>query len=763
MRILKLPLLVAAVALAMQLPDVANAQSNDCHTAPLIDPNANITFYTTPSTTYPCMDDSSQKCMVWKIRSSTPFRFSVTSCGFMADSSMAIRTNCGTGHFGDSPYLQWNNNIGVGCAPAYGASAVDLDIIADTDYFFSLGGPSSLPATGAFGKEYTCPAGSTDHDGLSDTVKHYATPCVTCSPGQYVPAASVGPCTNFRCAVGTVDHDSDPSTPCLVAGPGNDTTIAGLYGPIANFKVVAGRYDDDSNPSTASIACPAGNYAPVGSTTCTACAAGTWDDDGTSATACTNCTECTLGSTFETIACAATVNRVCSNCVTCTQGHYPNTECTLTSTATACDACTPITNCSATGLTCVSSASQQCSLCQDGSYVSVQGTCELCTICGSDTYETRACDGVVNRVCASCTTCGSDQFETGACGGTINRVCSNCTSCGLDQYETAACGGTTNRVCANCTNCDSTQYETTACAGVVNRVCSACTVCGANEFETTACDALVNRECSTCTTCTVGQYEGADCMATTNRVCPACSELPGCTTGLRCTNSTDSICIDCSSCPRGQYVNATCTNVLDRVCHNCTALPGCPASYTVCSAYGHSTCVAPETSTSMPVYIPVVAAVGGLLVLVLLVVFLLSRRRTRKPATAVEIPIEEITMMTINTMVLDPKEHRASQYETLNGTRGGGNAVVYDVLGRSQWEDPQAAVVPSRSLKPSLATSAPETHYAVPSQPKDDMVPSRSLKPVLAGDAGPTSHYQTVPPRPAKRESEIVYTNADFS
>ncbi|KJE96067.1 TKL protein kinase [Capsaspora owczarzaki ATCC 30864] len=399
MRILNLPLLAAVVALAMQLPDLASTQSNDCHTAPLLNISAAATFYTTPSVTYPCVDDDRQSCMVWRIRSATSLHFIVTSCGFLADSSFAIRTDCNNGRFGDSTPLVFNDNLGATCAHSYTASEAEADIIADTDYYLSLGGVS-LPATGGFGRPYNCEAGSTDHDG-SDLVTHYSTPCVPCSPGQYVPAASIGGCSGFVCSIGTVDHDSDPSTPCLVAGPGNDTTTAGLFGPMANFKVVAGSYDHDSNPSTASIACPAGNYAPAGSTTCTPCAAGTWDHDGTSATACTNCTECALGSTYASGACTATTDRVCSPCITCTHGHYPNAECTLTSTATTCVPCTSITNCTITGLTCSSSSNHQCSQCQSGSYVTAQGTCELCSACGSGTYETRACDGIANRLCTT--------------------------------------------------------------------------------------------------------------------------------------------------------------------------------------------------------------------------------------------------------------------------------------------------------------------------------------------------------------------------
>eukprot|EP00727_Mastigamoeba_balamuthi_P003335 m51a1_g13 putative tkl protein kinase (405) ;mRNA; f:68038-70836 len=52
-----------------------------------------------------------------------------------------------------------------------------------------------------------------DDDNVSSTL------CVACSKGTHTPAASIGPgssgpCANFTCAPGFVDHDSDPSTPC---------------------------------------------------------------------------------------------------------------------------------------------------------------------------------------------------------------------------------------------------------------------------------------------------------------------------------------------------------------------------------------------------------------------------------------------------------------------------------------------------------------------------------------------------------------------
>ncbi|KJE95895.1 hypothetical protein CAOG_006289 [Capsaspora owczarzaki ATCC 30864] len=611
-------LIVVAVAAAIWPTRVA-AQSNDCSTAPLLDPTVAAWNFTTPSTTYQC-SDGTDKCMVWRINTPTTItNWGMTTCGYLDDTSLILRTGPCTAnnHFGDTSLGVYNRD---GC----GASALlyGLTLNAGQDYYLMLGLPSALPASGVVGKgSNLCVAGTTDHDITTNPTYHLSTPCVTCSPGQYVPAGLTGPCSNFNCSIGSVDHDSNPATACLVAGPGNDTTSSGLHGPIANFKVVAGRYDHDSNSSTPSIACPAGNYAPVGSTTCTPCSAGTWDHDGSSATACVACTACTLGSTYVSTTCTATDDTVCSTCATCGQGSFASPACTLTANA-GCANCTSIPSCTTTGLTCSSNADQQCNLCQAGNYVTPEGTCAPCTACGSNSYQTSGCDGVVDRVCSGCVLC------------------------------------------------------------------------------------------------TAGQYQSVDCSPTTNRVCPACSEVPGCTTGLRCTNSMDSTCIDCSSCPHGQYVNATCTNVLDRVCHNCTALPGCPASYTVCSAYGTSTCTAPEESSSMPVYIPIVAAIGGLL-LILLLAFVLARRRTRKPATVVAISHEDITMMTINTLAINPANRRASQYETLNGTRGGGDSAVYDTL------------------------DAVGSHggYAVLSKP-DAIVPPRSRKPVISSDLSSTSGPQ---------------------
>ncbi|KJE95894.1 hypothetical protein CAOG_06288 [Capsaspora owczarzaki ATCC 30864] len=502
MTMLHLALLIAAVALlAAPGPGRVAAQSNDCHSAPLLPLGVSPIFYnyTIPANPFPCPDAPAQICMVWRVRTTVSYTIQLTSCEYVADTSFTLRTDCNTGHFGDSTSLVYNDNIGGGCPPSATSSSILFTLTPNVDYFFSLGGPAStLPTQAAFGLGYACAEGETNHDAFSAPKSHLSTPCVTCSRGQYLPAGSKGPCSSFNCSIGTVDHDSNPATACLVAGPGNDATSSGLYGPIANFKVVAGRYDHDSNSSTPSIACPAGNYAPVGSTTCTPCSAGTWDHDGSSATACVACTACTPGSTYESTTCTATTNRVCSTCATCGQGLFASPACTVTANA-ACASCTSITNCTTTGLTCTSNSNQQCGLCQTGSYVTLAGLCAPCTGCGSETYQTAACNGLTDLTqCTSCTICGANQYQATPCGGTVDRTCAACATCTAGQYQSADCSPTANRVCTACTpvaNCTSSVHCTTSS----DSFCVDCSSCPQGQYIATACTAVLGRTCGNCT------------------------------------------------------------------------------------------------------------------------------------------------------------------------------------------------------------------------------------------------------------------------
>eukprot|EP00727_Mastigamoeba_balamuthi_P000043 m51a1_g10035 putative pas domain-containing protein tyrosine kinase (806) ;mRNA; f:401-10402 len=155
--------------------------------------------------------------------------------------------------------------------------------------------------------DFRCPAGTVDDDSDSST------PCVACSAGQYSPAGSSGACT--PCQEGSTDHDSDPSTPCVACGPGHFFAApTGNSGPCSAHACGAGWTDDDSNATTPCVQCGAGAYAPAGSWgTCATlgCAAGTVDADSDAGTACAEV--CSLAGTAELCNATATAQ----GCVWC--------------------------------------------------------------------------------------------------------------------------------------------------------------------------------------------------------------------------------------------------------------------------------------------------------------------------------------------------------------------------------------------------------------------------------------------------------------
>lgn len=131
--------------------------------------------------------------------------------------------------------------------------------------------------------DFECPAGTTDDDAQADT------PCKPCPRGHYVPAKQSGSCTAYECPPGEVDADSLASTPCVACEMGHYTPKA-THGPCQPCP--AGTSDEDLHASTPCESCRAGTYAPVKShLECEdmVCPRGTIDDDFNSGTPCKTC------------------------------------------------------------------------------------------------------------------------------------------------------------------------------------------------------------------------------------------------------------------------------------------------------------------------------------------------------------------------------------------------------------------------------------------------------------------------------------------
>eukprot|EP00048_Salpingoeca_helianthica_P006925 m.104445 g.104445 ORF g.104445 m.104445 type:complete len:441 (+) comp14175_c0_seq1:4242-5564(+) len=108
---------------------------------------------------------------------------------------------------------------------------------------------------------FRCAAGSLDHDSSSST------PCEPCDPGSFVPRGSVGQCSSFACTSGTSDDDRNASTPCVVCNVGAFVP-AQSTGACGEYACAAGQIDADQNTSTPCSPCRSGWTSSIGSVTC---------------------------------------------------------------------------------------------------------------------------------------------------------------------------------------------------------------------------------------------------------------------------------------------------------------------------------------------------------------------------------------------------------------------------------------------------------------------------------------------------------------
>eukprot|EP00727_Mastigamoeba_balamuthi_P013852 m51a1_g909 putative protein serine threonine (589) ;mRNA; r:111791-116865 len=160
-----------------------------------------------------------------------------------------------------------------------------------------------------------CPAGTSDDDNDSTTAckpcapwsftatANISGPCTTCNPGNYLSSSS-GPCT--QCALGSTDHDSNPSTQCAKCDQGLTTPVgrtgacllcnAGhfLQGPQGPCEVCQpGFRDTDNSPATPHVGpcveCSAGSEWDSSSSACLKCSAGFTDADSNASTPCVLC------------------------------------------------------------------------------------------------------------------------------------------------------------------------------------------------------------------------------------------------------------------------------------------------------------------------------------------------------------------------------------------------------------------------------------------------------------------------------------------
>jgi formylglycine-generating enzyme required for sulfatase activity len=358
--------------------------------------------------------------------------------------------------------------------------------------------------------------------------------CLTCPKDTFTSGPNQSQCLSANdCQAGNIQTaPGTASTPpkCAACEPGN--YCAGGTAPA--LPCAAGTWDDDASPATACVSkttCLAGTFATEGTATtdrtCAPCPAGTWDKDADPTTACVNKTACTAGQ-YISAAGTATADRTCTNCAagtydndsdpttvcatkpTCPAGQYVSSEGTTTTNRVC-------TNCAAGSYSATTNVTT-CTACGTGSY-SAAGS-STCTTCVAGTYDNDASSATV---CVSKTTCNAGQAVASEGTTTTNRTCTNCTA---GTYSS-----TSNAL--SCTNCVAGTYSSTSNA-------TSCTSCAAGNYNSTS-NATGCTPCAAACSAAAATYETTACTAATNRVCstfPSCQGL-----GVTCGATNENCCV----------------------------------------------------------------------------------------------------------------------------------------------------------------------------------------------------------------------------
>jgi hypothetical protein len=278
--------------------------------------------------------------------------------------------------------------------------------------------------------ESTPPTATADREctacepGTSDTDANPATPCVGCTPGHFVPAGAVGPCTpQFSCPKGTTDDDRDAATACVACELGKFAPTIGMAGQCRQqlARCAAGAEEDPARPP--------------------------------SAVADRTCTPCVVGQTFN-----AAAGGACRAVRECPGGQGQQQAPTLVSdrtcSTTAADACPPgnVRTQAAACSPCAAGTtdddfdpSTPCATCSGGGLHVPAGSAGPCAgfACPAGTYGAAA-----DAACVPCSWMSEFQPKPG------QTFCNAVTSCGAG-YETdlarwQAIGATADRPCRGC-------------------------------------------------------------------------------------------------------------------------------------------------------------------------------------------------------------------------------------------------------------------------------------------------------------------------
>ena len=319
-----------------------------------------------------------------------------------------------------------------------------------------------------------CPVGSATNTGIGDG----ASECTLCLPGTYsaieacgssVVATGCEPCevgeysagntsTCASCvAVGLIDHDANPATPCIAAGD-----------EVCTQNCTAGTEDSDCDIDTPCVACASGEYTDgVGQypdVRCLSCPAGQSDHDAQPETPCETCSPgfyAGFGHAMPCDACeggrfgAMSGGTSIEACQECQIGQFSTASsatCDFCSSGRADDDSDPATDCvdceAGTFAGCGETA---CTECVEGQTDSDENAATPCTACLAGQYWEAATEDSTSQ-CIECPAGKADSDSDSPAG---------CVDCAVGEY--CAEGTVVPVLCADTGSIDDDDDPTTPC------------------------------------------------------------------------------------------------------------------------------------------------------------------------------------------------------------------------------------------------------------------------------------------------------------
>ena len=403
----------------------------------------------------------------------------------------------------------------------------------------------------------SCPVGFTQPDegatncdacrpGFYKLETMSSTPCVECLAGFYqenggfdVPDYTQGGC--IRCGVGRFQNQAGKSL-CKDCLPGSfNDQLSG----ITECKLCeVNTFSADLGRETACIACKTGKTAAEGSTTCTDCLAGTFENINRECEACASgkysddsnaqiCKNCGAGKYVQGGGKTA--------CVPCLPGKHGRAD---SATRSDCEDCAIGTASDVAGLT------TPCASCGAGR-AAVEGLTK-CSDCLAGTFEN------INRECEACAS-GKYSDDSNA------QICKNC---GAGKYQSdvkkTSClpcipGRYNDQVGQiNCTGCLVNTFAAEAGRSTICEPCAIGTKASPDSAKCTKCDAgeAGTGRNGTCEQCRAGHFRGSSDDSMRCRVCPAgyAAGIQGSTVCIKCQRGkfvSKKGQSECETCPGG--------------------------------------------------------------------------------------------------------------------------------------------------------------------------------------------------------------------